>query len=463
MFIKGQIRNRRQMLEVRDPYTGAVVGSVSRDTPADVDEAISLLSSYDHRLDAEERKRLLVATAAALFERRDEFAALITRESGMCVRDSQKEVARARDDLLVASEEALRIHGEALRFSVSKQSKIAMTIHEPIGVVCAITPFNRPLNQVVVKVGPALAANNSVIVKPSEKTPLTALAFAGLLHDCGWPPEMMAMVTGAPAELGDALVTHAGVDMITFTGGVATGEQIASRVGLKKITMELGGNDPLIVLDDADLDHAARLAATGAFATAGQSCRGVKRVLVMEAVADEFVARLAQEASRIKLGDPRDPDTEMGTLIHEDAARMVERRCQQAVREGAVLVRGGERLGAAFTPTVLDRVPPHTELVQQETMGPVAPVIRVSRLGELAAVANGTEYGLQAGICTKNFEHFETLARALRVGAVNLLEGPHLASPHIPFGGVKKSGIGREGVRYAIREMTTIKTVVIPW
>lgn len=463
MFIRGELRERPERLTVRNPYTGEEVGSVSRDTREDVEAAIATVRSYDHRLSGEQRSRLLEKVAADLQGRKEEFAVSITRESGLCLKDSRKEVERSVDNLRVAAEEAKRIHGEALQITAGDGNRMAATLHEPVGVVCAITPFNRPLNQVVVKVAPALASNNAIVVKPSEKTPLTALLFAELLLRNGVPAEMFALVTGDPREIGDFLLTHPGVDMITFTGSVAIGEHIARTAGLKKLLLELGGNDPLIVLADADLPQAAKIAARGALATAGQSCRGVKRILVVDEVADAFAPLLEAEVRRWSCGDPFDPEVDMGTLISEEAARAIEERCAQAVRDGATLLCGGERRGAVLQPTALDHVPPDTELVVRETFGPVAPIIRVRDADAAIAVANSTVYGLQAGVMTRRFDEFVRMAKGLKVGAVNLMEGPNFDSPHIPFGGVKKSGIGREGMRYAIREMTTIKTVVMPW
>lgn len=463
MFVQGSLRGGRQQLIVRNPYSGAEVGAVARDTPEDVATALASVRSYDHSLTADRRSQVLRSAAEELARRRAEFARRITEESGICLKESTREVERSCRNLLVAAEEAVRLHGEALQITADGRDRMAMTIHEPVGLICAITPFNRPLNQVVVKAAPAIAANNSLLVKPSEKTPLTALAFAELLLRCGLPENMLAVVTGDPREIGDALVASPLVDMVTFTGSVETGEHLMTRVGLKKVTMELGGNDPLIVLADADLPRAASLASSGAFATAGQSCRGVKRVLVAHEVADRFVRLLVEEARKLKVGDPFDPATDMGTLIDEAAARRVEQRCRDAVRDGATLVYGGERLGAAHVPTVLDHVPPTSELVVRETFGPVAPVLRVRDVDEAIAVANATLYGLQAGVVTRSHDDFMKIARKLRVGAVNLLEGPQFDSPHIPFGGVKKSGIGREGIRYAMREMSVVKTVVVPW
>jgi len=463
MLMRGELHESDRRLPVHNPWNGELVDTVSMDSPADVEAAIAAVAAYDHRLEPGERGRILRAAAAALETRGEELARGITLESGVPIKAARKEIARSRGNLLVAAEEAERLHGEALRITGAGGAKLCPTLLEPVGVVCAITPFNRPLNQVVVKLAPAIAANNGVVLKPSEKTPLTALAFARLLLDCGLPEDMLSVVTGDPAEISDALLTSPRVDMVTFTGGVEAGEAIARRVGLKKIAMELGGNDPLFVLADADLDAAVRLAVAGAYSTAGQSCRGVKRVLVADEVADDFVPRLVEASRQVQVGDPFDDDTVVACLISEEAARRVEERCGAAVADGAELLLGGGRRGSVVPPTVLDRVSPASDLVVHETFGPVAPVLRFTDLDEAVQIANGTIYGLQAGVVTRDLAAFMSLARRLRVGAVNLMEGPQFGSPHIPFGGVKKSGIGREGIAYAMREMSTVKTLVLPW
>jgi putative phosphonoacetaldehyde dehydrogenase len=460
MLVNGKLVESGADLVVRSPYSGEVVGTVSRDSAADVEQAVAAASGYDHSLSPEERARILRAAAREVLESGEELSRLISRESGLCLKDSRKEIERASGNLTVAAEEATRMTGEAIPLAAGR---MAMTLREPIGVVAAITPFNRPLNQVVVKVAPAVAANDAVVLKPSERTPLTAFRFAEILLRAGLPESMISVVAGDPAEVGEALVASPLVDMVTFTGGVATGEAIARTAGMKKLTLELGGNDPLIVLADADLALAARLAAAGAYGNSGQSCRGVKRILAVHEVADDLVSLLVSETAARRCGDPLDPDTDVGTVISREAAAEIERRCALAVRDGATLLCGGRADGALFPPTVLDHVPPSTDLVRDETFGPVAPVLRVRDADEAVEVANGTVYGLQAGVITRDAERFLHIARRLRVGGVNLLEGPNFDSPCIPFGGVKKSGIGREGIRYAMREMTTVKTVTMPW
>lgn len=448
---------------IRNPYTHETVGWVADCTAADAERALVAASSYDRRLTAEQRARLLARLAGELENAKQRFAALITDEAGLCVKDAAIEVDRAIANLRLAAAEAQRLDGEALRYSKGGADKLAITLHEPAGVIAVITPFNRPLNQVVVKVAPAVAANNAVVLKPSEKTPLSALAFAELFASVGFPPEMLGVVTGDPHVLSDVLISSPLVDVISFTGSVRIGESVAQRAGMKKLLLELGGNDPLFVLEDADLALAAKLAADGAVATAGQACRAVKRIIVMESVADAFAHALVEAVARKRYGDPYDPTTDVGPVIDEPAAVEVERRCARAVDDGAWLLWGGRRDGALLQPTVLDHVDPRSTLVAQETFGPVAPIVRVGGLDEAIATANGTPYGLQAGVVTRDATAFLRIARELHVGGVALLDGPNFDSPFIPFGGVKKSGLGREGVRFAMREMSVLKTVVLPW
>jgi putative phosphonoacetaldehyde dehydrogenase len=462
MFLNGKLCGAPR-LEVRSPWNDELAGTVAMDSAIDVDQAVRAVARYDRRLTGERRSAILADTAGRLRSRREALAALITAEAGLCFRDSTREVDRACANLRIAAEEARRIHGQTTELTAGQERRMALTIREPVGTVAAITPFNRPLNQVVVKVAPAIAANNAVVVKPSEKAPLAALELAQALVDSGLPPEMIAVVTGDPVVLGTALVTHELVDMVTFTGSVGTGERIAAAAGMRKLLLELGGNDPLIVLDDADLDRAVAIAVAGAFGNSGQSCRGVKRILVTPGVADEFADRLRARACTLRFGDPRDPATDVGPLISEQHAAAVAAACAAAVAQGARLLCGGHHEGAVVAPTVLDHVDPAAGLVTEETFGPVAPLITVGSADEAIEVANSTRYGLQAGVVTNSIDAFLSVASGLRVGAVNLMDGPQFDSPYVPFGGVKKSGLGREGIRFAIAEMTTIKTIVLPW
>ncbi|AFU02240.1 aldehyde dehydrogenase family protein [Nocardia brasiliensis] len=461
MFRDGAHRSAAEQFPVRNPWTGETVGTVARDSVSDLDAAIRGLRAAWRPLRPDQRATILRTAARLIRARAGDLAPLISRESGVCLAETSRETDRAATNLTVAADEAERLRGESI--PVPGHDRLALTMFEPIGLVAAITPFNRPLNQLVVKLAPAVAAGCAMVLKPSEKTPLTALAFAEIMLEAGLPPEHLVVTTGAPGELGPTLAGHPDIDMVTFTGSAHTGRAVSVAAAGKKLLLELGGNDPLIVLPDADLDLAVQLTAQGAFATAGQSCRGIKRVIAVGAVADDLVAGVVEAAQRKRAGDPLDPATEVGPLISMDAADTVARRIAEAVAAHAKLLLGGERRGSLITPAVLDHVPADAELVVEETFGPVAPVIRVADTAEAISVANSTRYGLQAGVVTGDVAAFTTLAAALRVGAVNLNAGPHFDSPHLPFGGVKSSGLGREGIAYSIREMSTVKTVTLPY
>lgn len=462
MFVRGRYVETERKAPVKNPYSGETVGYVCLATSADVLESARSASQYGSSLSAYERYKILSGTAHEIVSDAAGFALSICRESGMCLKDAAKEVKRAATILTVCAEEAKRITGESIFTDTTDggQDNLAVTIREPVGLVCAITPFNRPLNQVVVKLGPAIAANNSVILKPSEKTPLTAFKFLDTLLRNGLPPEMVTVVTGNPEEIGEALVTSPEIDMITFTGSAAVGERIARAAGMIRMTFELGDSGALIVMQDADLDKAVKTAAAGAYSTAGQSCRGIKRMLVHKDVAAEFTEKLCTASAKIKCGDPMDPGTDMGVLINEESAVLVEKRIRDAVSKGAEVVYGGKREGAGIMPTVLVGVPRDADLVRKETFGPCAPIIVVDDMDDAVEYTNATEYGLQTGIFTRDIDMAMLAARKLKVGAVIINNGPQFESPNIPFGGVKKSGLGREGIKYAIQEMTTVKTIV---
>jgi putative phosphonoacetaldehyde dehydrogenase len=462
LLINGEWLETEEKIAVRNPFSGEIVGYAAQASRAQALAAAKHAKAYESTLTAFDRAEVLNRTAAQIERDEPEFVDLIVAECGACLADAQKEVRRAVTLLRVCAEEAKRIIGEAIPIDVTADRKrgFAVTVREPIGLVCAITPFNRPLNQVVVKLAPAIAANNPVILKPSEKTPLSAVKFVKCLIANGLPAGMVAVVTGDPREVGEALVTCPDVDMITFTGSRAVGERIAQSAGMIRTAFELGDSGALIVLDDADLELAARIGAKGAFATAGQSCRGVKRLLVQEDVADRFAALLVGEARKVRFGDPYSAENDIGCLIDEAAARAVEERVRESIADGAELLYGSPRSGAVLGPHVLDFVPKDSTLVREETFGPCAPIVRVASLDEAVSWLNSGPYGLQTGVFTADVSRALTAARTLRSGAVIINDGPQFESPFVPFGGVKRSGLGREGARFAIEEMTTVKTIV---
>jgi aldehyde dehydrogenase (NAD+) len=331
-------------------------------------------------------------------------------------------------------------------------------------VICAITPFNHPLNQVAHKVAPSIASNNRMLLKPSEKTPLSALLLADILYEAGLPPQMFSVLTGDPAEIADEMLTHPDVDLITFTGGVAVGKYIAAKAVYKRQVLELGGNDPIIVMEDADLQEAATLAAMGSYLNSGQRCTAIKRMLVQESVAERFVGLLLEKTRAIRYGDPMDPNTDMGTVIDEAAARSFEERVNEAVAQGAQLLYGNIRDGALYSPTLLDHVEPQMSLVREETFGPVSPVMRFRTIEDAIRMANGTAYGLSSAVCTNRLDYITRFVSELNVGSVNVREVPGYRLELTPFGGIKDSGLGyKEGVQEAIKSFTNTKTYSLPW
>ena len=465
--IGGEKVFRDRVIEIRHPYTGALAGTVPKATLDDVRRALSIARKFRSRLTRHERYAILMKAGAIIASRRDALARLITLESGLCLKDSQYEVGRASDVLLFAANQALVDGGEVFSCDLTAhgKSRKVYTLREPLqGAITAITPFNHPLNQVIHKVAPAVATNNRVVLKPSEKTPLTAFALADILYEAGLPPEMLSVVTGDPAEIADELVASPDVDLVTFTGGVSIGKSIAAKAVYKRQVLELGGNDPIIVLEDADLEEAATLAAGGSYKNSGQRCTAVKRMLVQESVADRFVELLVAKTLAVKYGDPFDSSMDMGTVIDEASARRFEAVVNEAVAAGAKLLAGNVRRGALYSPTVLDQVTPDMTVVRTETFGPVSPVIRFKTVEEAISIANGTPYGLSSSLCTNRIDLITRFVRELEVGSVNVREVPGYRLELTPFGGIKDSGLGyKEGVLEAMKSFCNTKTYSLPW
>jgi aldehyde dehydrogenase (NAD+) len=465
--IAGERIKRDRSFEVRYPFTGEPIARVSMASVADVERALAAARGFKSRLTRHDRYRILTRAGALIAERRDEIARGITLESGLCLKDSLYEVGRASDVLLFAAHQALVDDGQVFSCDLTPHGKgrKVYTLREPLlGAITAITPFNHPLNQVIHKVAPAIATNNRVVLKPSEKTPLAAFVLADILYEAGLPPPMLSVVTGDPAEIADTLLTSPDVDLVTFTGGVAIGKYIAATAVYKRQVLELGGNDPLIVMEDADVEEAATLAASGSYKNSGQRCTAVKRMLVHEAVADRFVHLLVEKTKAWKYGDPLDPATDMGTVIDEKAASSMQARVEDAVARGARLLHGNVRRGALYSPTVLDRVTPEMPVVKEETFGPVSPIIRFADIDAAIAIANGTAYGLSSAVCTNRLDYITRFVKELNVGTVNVREVPGYRLELTPFGGIKDSGLGyKEGVLEAMKSFTNVKAYSIPF
>lgn len=450
--------------EVTDPDDGSVIGTVPRASAADMQHAITAAEAgaeTSRNLPVHERMRALNGAADKLEADLESFATIIAREGVKTIREARKEVARAAVTLRLSAEEARRVEGRTIAFDQAPGSENRSGYYrlEPVGIVGAITPYNDPLNLVAHKVGPAIAAGNAVIVKPDSKTPLSALELARALQAAGLPDGVLQVVTGEGREVGNVLVEDPRVRLISFTGGRATGEAISRQAGLKKVAMELGSNAPVIVMDDADLDKAVEANVSGAFWAAGQNCLHVQRLLIHEGVYDEFRERFVAAAERYQLGPKLDEGTDMGPLITEEHARKVERMLERAVAQGARLLTGGTREGTRMAPTVVEAVPAEAELAVDEVYGPVTLLRPVSTLEEAIRVANAVDFGLQAGIFTNDLDSAHTAIAELRYGGVMVNDSTDYRIDAMPFGGFKGSGLGREGVAFAVHEMTEPKVV----
>ncbi len=456
-----------RIIGVINPFTGELAGTVPKATVEDVRRAFSIAAAYHSSLTRHGRATILQKAAELLRSRTEAASDLITRESGLGKKDSLYEVGRVCDVLTFSAMEALKDDGQAFSCDLTPHGKNrrVFTRREPLlGAISAITPFNHPMNQVAHKVAPAIATNNRMVLKPSEKTPLSALYLADILYEAGLPVEMLQVITGDPREIADELITNEHVDLVTFTGGVGIGKSIAQKAGYRRIVLELGGNDPLIVMEDADLEEASTLAAQGSYKNSGQRCTAVKRILVHQQVAKRFVDLLVAKTEAWKYGDPMDRTLDMGTVIDEAAAIQFESRVNEALAQGARLLAGNRRDGALYSPTVIDNVDPSMTVVRQETFGPVSPVIRFGSIDQAIAIANGTAYGLSSAVCTNRLDYITRFVSELDVGTVNVREVPGYRLELTPFGGIKDSGLGyKEGVQEAMKSFTNLKTFSLPW
>ncbi|MCW5621150.1 MAG: aldehyde dehydrogenase family protein, partial [Burkholderiales bacterium] len=450
--------------EIRDPYRNEVVGSAPACTSQDVDDAVAAaVAARDiaAAMPGYERAALLRRIATLIERDVAALAELMTRETGKAIKDAESEIRRSLETFALAAEEAIRIEGRhvPLDGSAMGAGKMAFLMRFPVGVVAAITPFNAPFNLAAHKIAPALAAGNTLVLKPPPQAPLIVHRLIELVVEAGTPTGMINAVYGA-ADVGAALVADARVDFITFTGSSRAGAAIKAASGLRRVALELGGNGATIVHEDADVAPAAATCARNGMRLAGQSCISVQTVYVHEAVYARFLDLLAGEVRKLRLGDPLDPATDVGTLIDEAAACRVENWVREAHGAGARVVTGGRRQGAAFEPTVLTDVEPTMKVVCEEIFGPVINVIAYADIEQVFNAINAGPYGLQAGIFTRSNEVSFAAIRALRVGGVIINGSSTWRTDQLAYGGVKASGIGREGPRYAIEEMTEQRLVV---
>ncbi|MFO1318812.1 MAG: aldehyde dehydrogenase family protein [Burkholderiales bacterium] len=460
----GVWRAPARTVEIRDPYRGDVVGTAPIGTMDDLDAAIAAAVSARAAMASAPgyQRAVWLRRIAALIERDiASLATLMARETGKAVRDADGEIRRSLETFALAAEEAIRIEGRhvPLDGSAMGAGKLAVLLRFPVGVVAAITPFNAPFNLAAHKIAPSLAAGNALVLKPPPQSPLIVHRLVELVVEAGVPAGAVNTVFGG-ADIGAALVADPRVEFITFTGSSRAGAAIKAASGLRRVALELGGNGATIVHEDADLAPAAAACGRNSMRLAGQSCISVQSVYVHANVFDAFLPLIEAEVRKFVLGDPLDPATDVGTLIDEAAARRVESWVQEAAASGARVVTGGRRQGAAFEPTVLTRVTPAMKVVCEEIFGPVVNVIPYRTLDEAFAAINASPYGLQAGIFTRSNEASFAAIRALRVGGVIVNGTSTWRTDQLAYGGVKASGIGREGPRYAIEEMTEERLVV---
>ena len=470
MRIAGRKVDADGVIEVHYPYTNAVIGTVPAGQAHHAREAFEIAANYKSKLTRYERQQILFKTADLLVARRDEISDMLTLELGISKKDSLYEVGRAYDVFTLSAQMCINDDGQIFSCDLTPHGKPRkiFTMREPLRAISAITPFNHPLNMVSHKIAPAVVTNNCMVVKQTELTPMTAMVLADILYEAGLPPEMLSVVTGWPTEIGPEMITNPHIELITFTGGVPVGKMIAATAGYKRTVLELGGNDPLIIcndLNDDDLARAADLAIAGATKNSGQRCTAVKRILCQESVADRFVPMVLERAKKLKFGDPMDPATDLGTVVHEKAAALFEKRVFMAEEQGAEVLYNPGRQGALLPPIVVDRVPHESELVMEETFGPIVPIVRVPDDDEaVMAISNSTAFGLSSGVCTNDFNRMQKYIKGLEVGTVNIWEVPGYRIEMSPFGGIKDSGLGyKEGVIEAMKSYTNIKTFSLPW
>ena len=470
MRIAGKKVDAEKNIDVYYPYTNQVIGTVPAGTAEHAKQALDIAANFKPKLTRYERQQILQKTAEELVRRKDEISDVITYELGISKQDSLYEVGRAFDVFSLTAQLCILDDGEIFSCDLTPHGKARkiFTIREPLTAISAITPFNHPLNMVAHKIAPSIATNNCTVCKQTELTPMTAMILADVLYEAGLPPEMFSVLTGWPKDIGLEMIINPKIDLITFTGGVPVGKYIAERAGYKKTVLELGGNDPLIILNDLnkdDLKKAADLAVAGATKNSGQRCTAVKRILVQNKIADVFVEMVLERAKKLKFGNPMNPGIDLGTVVSSEAAKLFDKRVSKASEDGAKILYHPGREGALLPPIVIDGVNPKSELVLEETFGPVIPIIRVpDDDDEVIIISNSTAYGLSSGVCTNDFNRAKKYIKFLDVGTVNIWEVPGYRIEMSPFGGIKDSGLGyKEGVIEAMKSFTNIKTFSLPW
>jgi acyl-CoA reductase-like NAD-dependent aldehyde dehydrogenase len=465
IFLAGQWVERADKIEVRNPYDNAVIDTVPKANADDVEKALAFAergAKVMAKLSGYQRWKILRTAADIMAARNEELGQLISKEEGKIIAEGRGEASRAVETIMGSAEEAKRIHGETVPLDgdPTGNQKLGFTLRIPCGVVAAIAPFNFPLNLVCHKVGPALAAGNSVIVKPASDTPLSALKLTEILLEAGLPSEGIQCITGSGGEIGDGLVQDRRVRKITFTGSREIGERICKMAGIKKVTMELGSNSPLIIMPDADLDKVTAAVAMTGYGNAGQTCISTQRVLTARKIYGQFLDLLKPKVEALTVGNQLDEKSKVGPMVKESESIRVEQWVNEAVASGARLAAGGGRRGALYVPAVVADVKPEMRISRDELFGPAVVVTPFDGIEEAIALANDSIYGLSAGIFTENVEWAMKFAREAEAGNLHVNWGPQWRVDLMPYGGLKDSGFGKEGPHYAVEEMTELKMVV---
>jgi glyceraldehyde-3-phosphate dehydrogenase (NADP+) len=464
MLLDGQWVDRDETIDVNDPFDNSVIDTIPSAGKEDVKIAFKAAAKgfeTAKKMTVYDRAQVLFKTAAIISENLEDFATTIAREGSKTIKEARKEASRCVNTLIVSAEESKRILGETIPFDSfpGGEQRRGYYYRFPIGVVLAITPFNDPLNLVAHKLGPAIAAGNSVVLKPATVTPLSALKLAEALLEAGLPENVLQVVTGFGGKIGDLLVQDEGARMISFTGGVEAGKRIASLAGIKKMGMELGSDSPVIVWKDADMDWSVESCVSGAFWAAGQNCIGVQRLYVHQEIYEEFKAKFVERTAAYKIGDKLKEETDMGPMITEGEAKRVERWINEAVEKGAKVLAGGNRQAALLEPTVLEDVPDNATIHFDEVFGPTVNLYPVKDLDEAIQKSNSLPFGLHAAVFTKDVGVAFKAAYGLDCGGVMVNDSTDYRLDSMPFGGVKYSGLGREGIKFSLQEMTEPKVI----
>src|SRR3990167_1262350 len=466
MLINGEWRKGKDCFEVRNPYDGSLLRKVPLSSKKDVEDAVQSAKNafaIMSEMPAHRRALILSNTSRIIESRKREIAELITRESGKSIKYSLAEVERSIQTFQFAAEEAKQIHGETIPMDASPNSEKRFAFYQPfpIGIIGAITPFNFPINLVAHKVAPAIASGNSVVLKPASYTPLTSISLGGIMIEAGLPKGALNIVFGGGSTVGEWIVESQDLAMISFTGSPSVGRRIKERAGMKRVALELGSKSATIIEPDADIDMSIPRCIMGAFSNAGQVCISLQRIYVHEKLFDEFKEKFIKAVKKIKVGNPMESDTEYGPMIEEKEAVRAEGWIKEAVNKGAKILYGGERKGNIITPTVMTNVKSDMKVVCNEVFAPLVTLIKYKDFEEAIEAVNNSRYGLQAGIFTKDINKAFKGFKKLHVGGVIINDVPTFRVDHMPYGGVKESGTGREGIKFAIKEMTELKLMVV--